>query len=180
MFINLAIIQLLYIPFPLWLLVKSWSRSHFPSGFSGAGRARTGSCLSGTLWLFFRLVGPWIRQEVGKIVKNFSMSGILKVDDTLNNWSIWQRDFSKLDITSFYCNVHNHPRLGGQQILQGCSQRSIRRVATWVKGIMSHSPHGYVLPTHTVMGWSIVVYPMKKNHCTRHYPHTTMFVDEIS
>jgi hypothetical protein len=37
---------------------------------------------------FFRLVGPWIRQEVGKIVKNFSMSGILKVDDTLNNWSI--------------------------------------------------------------------------------------------
>jgi hypothetical protein len=90
------------------------------------------------------------------------MSGILKVDDTLNNWSIWQRDFSKLDITSFYSNVHNHPRLGGQQILQGCSQRSIRRVATWVKGIMSHSPHGYVLPTHTVMGWSIVVYPMKK------------------
>ena len=104
---------------------------------------------------FFRLVGPWIRQEVGKIVKNVSMPGILKVD-TLNNWSIWQRDFSKLDITSFYSNVHNHPRLGGQQILQAAPNTPSEG---WQHGSREswaiHLHCGYVLPTHAVMGWSI-------------------------
>ena len=126
----------------------------FPVGFLVQAALVPGAAYQAH-FVFFRLVGPWSRQEVGKIVKNVSMPGILKVD-TLNNWSIWQRDFSKLDITSFYSNVHNHPRLGGQQILQAAPNTPSEG---WQHGSREswaiHLHCGYVLPTHAVMGWSI-------------------------